>query len=141
MRVGPFEREHLPLLLNLVNLHLAAVVPGLAISEAFLAGHLHRNLDEYITDPWVEERATLCAVEGHRMLAAAHLLRYGDDLQVGEYLRDVGEVAWFVFLPDRDDAAGEVLSRVRGRLAAWRVTRRQAYGAGLPKMPLLGIPE
>lgn len=141
MLVQSFERAHLPLLLDLVNMHLAAVVPGWAISEAFLAEHLDRNPGEYVTDPWVVERVTLCALEGHRMLAAAHLLRYGDGLEVGEHLRGVGEIAWFVFLPDRGDAADKVLSRVRGALAAWSVERRQAYGAGLPKMPLLGIPE
>lgn len=141
MRVQPFERAHLPHLLELVNMHLAAVVPGWAISEVFLAEHLDRNPGEYVTDPWVVERVTLCALEGHRLLAAAHLLRYGDGPEVGEHLRGVGEIAWFVFLPDRGDAANKVLSHVHGTLAAWRVERRQAYGAGLPKMPLLGIPE
>ncbi|MBA2510434.1 MAG: N-acetyltransferase, partial [Rubrobacteraceae bacterium] len=77
MRVRPYEHTHLPALLDLVNLHLTAVVPGWALPEAFLAEHLTRNTGEFVTDPWVVERATLCALEGHRMLAAAHLLRYG----------------------------------------------------------------
>jgi len=141
VRVRPYEHTHLPALLDLVNLHLTAVVPGWALPEAFLAEHLTRNTGEFVTDPWVVERATLCALEGHRMLAAAHLLRYGAGSEVGEHLRDVGEIAWLVFLPDRDDAAAELLSRVREKLASWRVARLQAYGAGLPKLPLLGIPE
>ena len=141
MRVLPFEQTHLPALLDLVNLHLTAVVPGWALTEAFLAEHLERNAGEYITDPWVTERATLCVLEGHRVLAAAHLLRYGNHPGVGEALRDVGEISWLVFLPDRQDAAAGVLARARERFAAWRVGRRQAYGAGLPKMPLLGVPD
>ncbi|CAA9467231.1 MAG: hypothetical protein AVDCRST_MAG02-3253 [uncultured Rubrobacteraceae bacterium] len=40
MRVLPYERTHLPALLDLVNLHPAAVVPGWAPTEAFLAEHL-----------------------------------------------------------------------------------------------------
>ncbi|HKH11549.1 MAG TPA: hypothetical protein VKA73_10435 [Rubrobacter sp.] len=141
MRVRHYEQTHLPALLDLVNLHLTAVVPGWALTEAFLAEHLKRNAGEYVTDPWVLDRATLCALEGHRVLAAAHLLRYGDHTGVGEDLRDVGEVSWLVFLPGREDAATGVLSLARERLGAWRVGRRQAYGAGLPKMPLLGVPD
>lgn len=141
MRVLPYEQTHLPALLDLVNLHLTAVVPGWALSEAFLAEHLERNVGEHITDPWVAERTTLCVLEGHGMLAAAHLLRYEDHPGVGEDLRGVGEISWMVFMPGRQDAADGVLSNARERLAGWRVGRRQAYGAGLPKMPLLGVPD
>ena len=37
MRFRLFERAHLPQLLELVNVHLAAVVPGWTISSRFLA--------------------------------------------------------------------------------------------------------
>jgi GNAT superfamily N-acetyltransferase len=141
MRVQPYEQAHLPALLDLVNLHLSAVVPGWAIPGHFLAEHLERNTGEHITDPWVVERATLCVTEGHRMLAAAHLLRYGEGPDVGENLRGVGEISWLVSLPDRDDAATKLLSRAHEKLDAWPAARLQAYGAGLPKMPLLGIPD
>src|SRR5918997_3989088 len=141
MRAHPYEQAYLPALLDLVNLHLSAVVPGWAIPGRFLAEHLERNTGEYVTDPWVVERATLCATEGHRMLAAAHLLRYGEGTEVAENLRGVGEISWLVALPDRDDAADELLSRVQEKLDAWPVARLQAYGAGLPKVPLLGIPD
>ena len=75
------------------------------------------------------------------MLAAAHLLRYGEGPEVAENLRDVGEISWLIFLPDREDAAAELLSRVHEKLAGWPVARLQAYAAGLPKMPLLGVPD
>ena len=141
MRAIPYEHDHLLPLLDLVNGHLAAVVPGWALTAEFLAEHLQRNVGEYVTDPWVVERATLCVLEGHRMLAAAHLLRYEEDPGVAAALRGVGEISWLVFLPDRADAATAVLSAVHGMLASWPVTRRQAYGSGLPKMPLAGIPD
>lgn len=141
LRAEPYEQAHLQPLLDLVNLHLSAVVPGWAVTEGFLSRHLKRDAGEFVTDPWVVDRATFCVLEGHRMLAATHLLRYGAGPEVGEHLRDVGEINWFVRLPDRADAASEALSRVDDELSAWGVSRRQAYGAGLPKMPLGGIPE
>lgn len=141
MRVRPYERNDLPSLLDLVNVHLSATVPGWALTETFLSDHLHRNTGEFVTDPWVTERTTLCATQGHRVLAAAHLLRYGAGPEVGEDLRDTGEIDWFVFSPDREDAAARVLSLAREVFATWGVTRQQAFGAGVPKLPLLGIPE
>ena len=82
MRVRHLEPPHLPQLLELVNVHLGAVVPGWALTGGFLAETLQRNLIEYTTDPWVAERVTLCAVGGHRVLSAAHLLRYGSGPEV-----------------------------------------------------------
>jgi GNAT superfamily N-acetyltransferase len=141
LRAEPYEQTHLQPLLDLVNGHLAAVVPGWALTGRFLAEHLERDTGEYVTDPWVVERATVCILEGHRMLAAAHLLRYGDGPGVGEALRGVGEISWLLFLPDRDDAATLMLSAVHEKLASWPVERLQTYGVGLPKMPLQGIPD
>ncbi|HEV2742451.1 MAG TPA: GNAT family N-acetyltransferase [Rubrobacter sp.] len=141
MRAQLYEQVHLPALSDLVNLHLAAVVPGWALPAPFLAEHLERNPGEFVTDPWVVDRSTLCVTEGHRMLAAAHLLRYGEGPEVAENLRGVGEISWLVFLRDRDDAAAELLSRVQEDLTTWPVTRVHAHAAGLPKMPLPGIPE
>jgi hypothetical protein len=105
VRVRHLELPHLPQLLELVNVHLGAVVPGWALTGGFLAETLQRNFAEYITDPWVAERATLCAVEGHRVLAAAHLLRYGSGPELSDSYRGRAEVDWFLGLPGRDDAA------------------------------------
>ena len=80
-RIDAFSPAHLPQLLQLVNLHLTAAIPGWALSETTLARHLEHDDTQPITDPWVAERTTLCAVEGYRILAAAHLLRYGDPLR------------------------------------------------------------
>ena len=121
MRVVPFEPSQLPQLLDLVNLHLAAVLPGWALSGTFLAEHLERDRTEPITDPWVEERVTLYAFDAGRLLAAAHLLRYGEGPEVGDGLKGAGEIDWFVSLPDRHDAAAELLKTVRERLATWGV--------------------
>jgi GNAT superfamily N-acetyltransferase len=141
MQVTRFEREWLPGLLDLVNLHLSAVVPGWAFSGAFLAEHLERNRTEPITDPWVEERETLCAVEGGKVLAAAHLLRYGGGPEVGEHYRGAGEIDWFLSLPDRPEAAAGVLEAARQRMAEWEVAKEYGWSNGFPTVPMLGVPD
>jgi len=141
VRVQSFEPPYFPQLLELVNLHLGAVVPGWALSGSFLAEHMERDHTQPITDPWVEERETLCAVDGGRLLAAAHLLRYGEGLGVGESYRGAGEIDWFVALPGRDDAATEVLAATRKHLANWRLSREYDWISGLPTVPMIGVPE
>jgi hypothetical protein len=59
MRVRHLEPPHLPQLLELVNVHLGAVVPGWALTGGFLAETLQRNFAEYITDPWAAGWAIL----------------------------------------------------------------------------------
>ncbi len=141
MRVQPYELSYLPQLLELVNLHIAAVVPGWALSGAFLTEHLERDYTEPVTDPWVEERTTLCAVDGGRVLAAAHLLRYGTGQEVSDHYRGAGEIDWFVALPGRDKAATGVLAGVRERLAAWKVEKEYGWSHGLPGVPMWGVPD
>lgn len=141
MRVRILEKQQLPQLLELINLHLAAVVPGWTMSEAFLAQHLERDVTEPITDPWVEERATLCAFDAGRLLAAVHLLRYGEGPEVGEGLKGVGEIDWFVSLPGCEDAAAETLKAARERLTSWGVGRIYGWPSGLPTVPMIGVPE
>ena len=141
MRVQPFERTNLPQLQRLVNLHLAAVVPGWALSEVAVARELEQNDAQPITDPWVRDRNTLCAVEGSRVLAAAHLLRYGDDPEVGPAYRNVGEISWLLAQPDRVDAATSVLAAAEEHLARWHVSHIHGWGSGLPAGPLWGVPD
>ena len=64
---------------RLVNAHIAAVLPGVAVPTAALLGQLEREPGEYIVDPWVVERQALVAVQRERVVAAASLKRYGND--------------------------------------------------------------
>jgi GNAT superfamily N-acetyltransferase len=124
----------------LVNLHLAAAVPGLTLTRDDLARHLERDEAEPVTDPWVVERATLCVVDGYRVPAAVHLLRYGDGAAVGEHYRGAGEIGWLLVHPDRPESAVPLLAAARERLAAWGVAREYGWGAGLPG-PIWGVPD
>jgi hypothetical protein len=77
VQVRPFRRADREQLTSLVNAHIQAVVPGLAVSVNTVMSQLERDPGEFIVDPWVAERATLVAEQRRRVVAAAHLLRYG----------------------------------------------------------------
>lgn len=141
MRVEPLEPEHLPRLLDLINTHLPAVVPGWSLTAGFLETHLKRDTTEPVTDPWVIERTTLCAIEEDRMLAAVHLLRYGDGEEVGKALRGAGEINWMVSHPERPDAVSAVLAAAHEWLAVRNVTREEVWGGGMFVPVFCGVPD
>jgi hypothetical protein len=111
LEVRPFRRADRDQLTDLVNMHVAAVVPGVSVSVNTVLSDLERQPGEFITDPWVAERTTLVAEQREYVVAAAHLLRYRADAEVGESYRDAAEINWFVcrpaasFWPDADQAA------------------------------------
>ncbi|WP_320778057.1 GNAT family N-acetyltransferase [Streptomyces sp. CRN 30] len=144
--VRPFRRDDRDQLTDLVNRHVAAVVPGVSVSVNTVVGALERQPDEFITDPWVAERVTLVAEQRRSVVAAAHLLRYRDGAEVGDAYRDAGAVDWFVcappasFLPDAEDAADLLMNACLAQLARWRVRVRYADGA-LPAPVVHGLPR
>jgi ribosomal protein S18 acetylase RimI-like enzyme len=141
MQIEPLRNEHLIQLQALINAHLSAVVPGWALPAAFIADRLHHDPRQYVLDPWVTERTTLCALDRQRVVAAAHVLRYGTTAEVGEYYRGAGDIAWVVFWPEHAAAAPALLSAVHSQLAKWRVTRAYAWDTGLPIPLLVGVPD
>lgn len=70
VRIESLQSQHLPQVQALVNQHLSAVIPGWGVSLAYLAGRLERNPGQYVVDPWVVERKTLCALDRERVVAA-----------------------------------------------------------------------
>ncbi|MFE6281279.1 N-acetyltransferase [Streptomyces sp. NPDC057877] len=145
-RVRPFHRGDRDQLTDLVNRHVAAVVPGVSVSVNTVLSELERRPEEFIVDPWVSERVTLVAESRGHVVAAAHLLRYRADDEVGDCYRDTGEVAWFVshppasFRPGTDEAADLLMSACLAQLARWRVRARLADGA-LPAPMVYGLPR
>ncbi|MDQ0603745.1 GNAT superfamily N-acetyltransferase [Streptomyces canus] len=107
---------------------------------------LERQPDEFITDRWVCERVTLVAEQRRSVVAAAHLLRYRDDAEVGASYREVGEIHWFVhhprasFRPDPQEAVDLLMSACLARLARWNVRVRYADGS-LPAPLVYGLPR
>lgn len=138
--VRPFARHDRDGLTSLVNRHIAAVLPGGAVPVAVLLSQLERDTHEVIVDPWVVDRHTLVAIERDRVVAAAHLKRYGTDSRVSESYHDTGEIAWFVCDPKADDAGRAVLGAAIAHLGRWGV--RLWYGdGGLPCLGVYGIPD
>jgi GNAT superfamily N-acetyltransferase len=81
-----------------------------------------------------------------RVVAAAHLLRYGDIEEVGDAYRDAGEISWLLFWPrasywpDSTEAADSLAAACLAQLRRWGVSRWYADGA-LPAPGVYGVPE
>ena len=69
--IQPFQPEHLPQLRDLINLHVEAIVPGWALADDYIHARLQSNPGQYVIDPWVAERQTVCAISRDRVVAAA----------------------------------------------------------------------
>jgi GNAT superfamily N-acetyltransferase len=146
IQLRPFVRADRDQLTALVNAHIAAVVPGISVSVQAVLSQLEREPGEFIVDPWVVERATLVAVQRGRIVAAAHLLRYGADERIGETYRGAGEIRWLLYWPpapywpDSTDAADVLAVACLAQLDRWGVGRRYADGT-LPAPGVYGVPE
>ena len=97
IEVRPFRRSDRDQLTVLVNAHTGAVIPGMSVSVHTVLSDLEGRPAEFITDPWVSDRATLVAEQGGRVAAAAHLLRYFSDDRAGaESMGSHALVRWIV---------------------------------------------
>ncbi len=133
--------EHLPQVQALVNAHLGAVVPGWALPAAFIAERLRSDPGQFVIGPWVVERASFCGVDGGRVTAVAHVLRYGDGPEVGPYYRGAADIAWFLAWPEAREAGRLVLAACQGQMASWRATVAYAWDTGLPVPVCVGVPD
>ena len=146
VQVRPFRRPDREQLTALVNAHVQAVVPGVTVSVNTVMSQLDRDPGEFIVDPWVAERGTLVADQRGRVVAAAHLLRYGTGAEVGETIRGAGEITWLLYWPeasywpDSTAAADALMAACLDQLRRWQVTRWSADGA-LPAPGVYGLPE
>ena len=146
VQLRPFRRTDREQLTALVNAHVQAVVPGVTVSVNTVLSQLERDPGEFIVDPWVAERVTLVAEQRRRVVAAAHLLRYGAGGQVGEGMRDAGDINWLLYWPeasywpDSMAAADALMTACLAQLRSWQVARWYADGT-LPAPGVYGVPE
>lgn len=146
VEVRPFRRSDRVQLTALVNAHAAAVVPGASVSVNALLSHLERDPGEFVVDPWVRERLTLVTEQRGRLVAAAHLLRYGDEPEVAESYRSAGELRWFLCWPpapywhDSEEAGDVLLAACVAQLDRWDVRVQYADGT-LPVAGVYGVPQ
>jgi GNAT superfamily N-acetyltransferase len=142
IEVQPFnEHEHLFSLQDIISRHVETAIPGWALPAQAILQNIKRNFHEAIIDPWVIERKTLCVMDNGRLLAAAHLLRYGDGEAVGEWYKNKGDVAWFVAWPNEPEGGASLLAAAREQMVAWGVKTVTAWDSSLG-LPLLGdVPD
>jgi GNAT superfamily N-acetyltransferase len=139
--IEPHRDLHLEQLQQLVNCHLAGVVPGWRLPAAVLAGSLRPRPGDPDFDLWVAERHTLCAVQEDRLLGAAHVLRYTTEAAVGAGYRGTAELAWLLFWPEAESAAHALIETSRELVSSWGPTRVYACDTSLPVPVVSGVPE
>ncbi len=146
IEVRPFRRADREQLTALVNAHAAAVVPGVSVAVNTVMNQLEREPGEFIVDPWVVERVTLVSEQRGRIVAAAHLQRFGANGDVGESYRNAGLIRWFLFWPeapywpDSKEAADVLMAACVAALDRWGVEHQHADGT-LPAPGVYGVPE
>jgi hypothetical protein len=140
VQVRPFRRSDRHQLTTLVNAHVIAVIPGVAVPVSAVLGQMEREPGEPIVDPWVEERLTVVAEQREAVVAAAHLLRYAGGDEVGADYRDAGEIRWLISNPDHGSAGRTVAGEATAVLDRWQVRRQYADGA-LPAPGCYGVPR
>lgn len=148
--VRQFRRADRDQLTDLVNAHVAAVLPRATVSVNTVLTHLERRPGEFIVDPWVERRVTLVAEQDMRVVAAGHLLRYADRADVADSYRDGGELAWLLFWPgtpaensywrDASSAAQGLMTAAFRVLDKWNVTQVMA-DCSLPAPACYGVAD
>jgi len=146
IEVRPFRRSDRQQVADLVNAHVQAVVPGVSVSVNAVLSQLEREPGEVVVDQWVVERVTLVAEQRGRVVAAAHLLRYGTGPDVGPALRGAAEIRWLLcavdapFWPDASAAGLALAEAAVATMRAWRPAGIGADGT-LPAPGVYGIPE
>jgi GNAT superfamily N-acetyltransferase len=146
VQVRRFDRSDREQVTALANAHIGAVVPNVSVSVQGLLSQLEREPGEFIVDPWVVERTTLVAEQRGRIVAAAHLLRYGTDEQVSPSYRDAGEIRWLLcwpaasYWPDAASAGEALMAACLAQLSRWGVRTWYADGT-LPAPGVFGVPE
>ncbi|MBN2390518.1 MAG: GNAT family N-acetyltransferase [Anaerolineae bacterium] len=137
----PTHHPHLPGLQALINAHLEMAIPGWALSVEYIAEHLTHHPEQRVLDPWVVERRTFFSVKDERVLAAAHLLRYGDTDEVAPDYRNAGDIAWLLFTLGAEADGRELLTAARQQMRAWNVRITYVWETGLPVPLCSGIPD
>ena len=135
-----FERRDRDQLTALINLHFAAVIPGVLLSVNTVLSQLEREPGESIVDPWVAERCCLVVEREHRIVAAALLHRFRTDDDVSDSYRGVGDVRWLVCHVDAVNDGKALLAAAMERMRRWGVTAVSADCA-LPAPGCYGIPD
>ncbi len=149
-QVRPFRRADGDQITKLVAVHAGAVMPGAAASVEAVQNQFEREPEQFVVGSWIGDRQCIVAQQDDTIVAAALLVRYRADADVGASYRNAGEVRWLLFWPmapagnpycnDGHAAAQGVLDTCLAQLQHWRVSRQYADGT-LPVPGLYGVPD
>jgi hypothetical protein len=138
--IRSFERADRDQLTELVNAHVAAVLPGVGLSVNTVLSQLEREPLETIVDPWVSERQCLVAISEGALVAAALLHRFRGDDDVREHYRLAGEIHWLVCRRADVEAGTALVDACLATFDRWEVSHRYADGS-LPALACYGVPD
>ncbi|MEM7272066.1 MAG: GNAT family N-acetyltransferase [Actinomycetota bacterium] len=138
--VREFRRSDRDQLTALVNLHVASVLPGVALSTNVVLSQLEREPGELVIDPWVVQRCCLVAVDDDAIVGATLLLRFGDGPEIADGYRAAAEIRWLVVAPSSTSTGTELLAAAVERARAWQPTVIHLDGF-LPAPGCYGIPD
>lgn len=145
-KVRPFHRDDRDQLTDLVNAHVAAVVPGVSVSVNTVLSQLTGQPDEFITDPWVADRVTLVAEQRQYVVAAGFVeldtsLARPERRSRGGGLADIGS-------PHVEPGAESLLPCLLAQGARWlrwcgvdRLLTYESDAVGVDRMTALGFEE
>ncbi|MGI8449727.1 MAG: GNAT family N-acetyltransferase [Streptosporangiaceae bacterium] len=151
IEVRPFRRSDLDQVTQLVNIHAAAVIPGLSAPGSTVLARIDGQHGQHSAEPAAGARVALVAEQQNRVAAAALLLRHIPRDEAGAVAGAAGEICWFLFRPqapagnpywlDATEAADALMSACLAQLGRWGPARQQAGGDLLPVRGVCGVPE
>lgn len=139
--IRAFQPQDLPQLTQLINMHISLLIPTWSLPSDLILSRLETNPDEPVIDPWVVERKTLCGFVGENLVAAAHLLRYGESELMNKSYHRRGDFAWFVFDPEFEAEAKTFLEACHEQMKAWEVKSLSTWDSGLYIPCAVGISD
>jgi GNAT superfamily N-acetyltransferase len=139
--IRAFQYSDLSQLTQLINLHITMLIPSWGLPSSIILSHLDDNPEQPVLNPWVFERKTLCAFVGEQLVAAAHLLHYGNEPTIFKDYRDLGDIAWFVFEPEFMPEARDLLAACHQQMRDWKVRKLIAWDSGLSIPCATGISD
>lgn len=138
--IQEFRRRDREQLTALVNLHVASVLPGVALSTNVVLSQLEREPGELVVDPWIEERCCFVAIENAAVVGAALLYRFSNGDHVKDGYRSAVEIKWIIVSPTAIHAGERLLDAVLQRARMWEPSHVYADGS-LPVLGCFGIPD
>ncbi len=140
VNIRPFRRSDRDQLTGLVNLHVASVLPGIALSANVVLSQLEREPEELIVDPWVEERLCLVAEVDQSIAAAVLIHRFGSHESVRDGYRAAARMRWFLFVPGQEQAAVTLLDSAIAQARRWAPSHIY-FESALPAPGCVGLSD